>query len=199
MKKPFFLFIFILSFSNTKAQKDEQNTSVGVTLELPLINNASFYHYNTDGTGENDNQTGYLGSGFTFFYKNGLNKFSVGYENPSTSKSLFPPKGGNANMNINLFEATFQHKVLSQVALIGGINYAIYRFHLYTDLPSFPTVDKKDKTIGLTVGAEFVPAKSISVAVTYRPSVYSFNKKAYRSVFSFGLRYDINFWNQKSR
>ncbi len=199
MKKLLFLLTSLLFFSIIYAQKDEQTASVGITIDLPFINNASFYSYNTDGTGEKENHTGYLGSGFAFFYKNSLNKFSVGYENPSTNKSLFPPKGGNQNMNVNIFEATIHHTILSQLALIGGINYATYHYHLYTDLPSFPEVDKKDETLGLSVGAEFVPAKSIAVGVTYRPSVFCFDKKNYRAIFSFGLKYDINFWNKKSR
>ncbi|MEO6893714.1 MAG: hypothetical protein ABI136_01700, partial [Ginsengibacter sp.] len=69
----------------------------------------------------------------------------------------------------------------------------------FTDIPPFPKVDKKDKTLGLTVGAEFVPVNSISVAILYRPSVYFFDKKAYRAILSLGLKYDINFWNKKSR
>ena len=198
MKKLLFLLTSLLFFSISYAQKNEQNTSAGITIDLPLINNASFYSYNIDGTGENKNQTGYLGSGFAFFYKNDLNKFSIGYENPSANKSLFPPKGGNRNMNVNIFEATIHHNILSQVALIGGVNYSIYRYHLYTDIPSFSKVDKKDETVGLTAGAEFVPAQSFSFAVTYRPSLFSFEKKAYRAIFSLGLRYDIDFWKIKN-
>ncbi|MEO7046452.1 MAG: hypothetical protein ABI091_14170 [Ferruginibacter sp.] len=137
-----------------------------------------------------------MGAGFAFFYKENQNKFSLGYENPSLNKSLFPSKGGNANINANIFEATIHHKVLSQVSLIGGLNYATYRFHLYTDIPPFPKVDKKDATIGLTAGAEFLPSESTSVIVTYRPSIFSFDKKSYRAVFSFGIMYDVNFWKK---
>ena len=198
MKKLVFLLTFILSFSIINAQTDDPNTSVGVTIDLPFINNASFYRYNIDGTGEKDNQTGYLGSGIAIFYKNNRNKFSVGYENPSTNKSLYATNGGNPSLSINLFEATIHHKILSQIAFIGGVNYSNYHFLLNTDFPLFSKVDKKDETLGLTVGAEFVPAHSFSFAVTYRPSIYSFNKKSYRSVFSFGLRYDINFWKKES-
>lgn len=198
MRTLFFLPFSFFSFSKISAQTNTQNSSAGVTIDLPIINIASFYSYNTDGTGSNNNKTGYFGSGFSFYYKNGNNKFSLGYENPSTNKSLFPPKGGNQNLNVNIFEATVTHKILSQVTLIGGMNYSIYAYHLYTDMPPFSKVDKKDKTLGLTAGAEFVPANSFSFSFTYRPSIYSFDKNAYRAVFSFGLRYDINFWNKKS-
>ncbi|MEO8822622.1 MAG: hypothetical protein ABI366_03535 [Ginsengibacter sp.] len=199
MRNLLFLFLSLFSFSMINAQTNTENTCAGVTINLPLINNAGFYRYNTDGTGANDNQTGYFGSGFSFYFKNGSNKFSLGYENPSLNKSLFPPKGGNHNLSVNIFEATVTHKVFSGIALIGGINYSNYRYRLFTDIPTFPKVDKKDETLGITTGVEFVPAKSLSVAVTYRPSIFSFDKKTYRAVFSVGLRYDINFWNKKSR
>ena len=137
-----------------------------------------------------------MGAGFALFYKENQNKFSLGYENPSLNKSLFTPKGGNPNINANIFEATIHHKILSQVALIGGLNYAAYRFHLYTDIPPFPKVDKKDATIGLTAGAEFLPSESTSIIVTYRSSIFSFDKKSYRAVFSFGIMYDVNFWKK---
>lgn len=199
MKKLLFFLCFILSFSIIKAQSDQPNTSMGMTIDLPLINNASFYRYDINGNGQTDNQTGYFGAGFAFFYKKNKNKFSIGYQNPSFNKSFAPPKGGASNLHADIFEATFHHKVLSQIALIGGINYVDYRYHLFTDIPPFPKVDKKDKTLGLTVGAEFVPVNSISVAILYRPSVYCFDKKAYRAILSLGLKYDINFWNKKSR
>lgn len=193
------LFFSLFSFSIINAQTNTENTSAGVTIDLPLINNAGFYRYNNDGTGASDNQTGYFGSGFSFYFKNGNNKFSLGYENPSLNKSLFSPKEGDHNLSVNIFEATITHKIFSKIAWIGGINYSNYRYHLFTDIPTFPKVNKKDETLGLTTGVEFVPAESLSVAVTYRPSVFSFDKKAYRAVFSIGLRYDINFWNRKSR
>ena len=196
MKKLVYLLCALFCFSVVNAQKNNSNQSAGITISLPLINNASFYRYSTDGGGQNSNQTGYLGAGFALFYQENKNKFSLGYENPLSDKSLVPPKGGNSNINTKIFEATIQHKVSSQFALIGGLNYATYVFHLYTDIPPFPKVDKSDATIGLTAGAEFLPSKSISVAATYRPSIFSFDKKSYKAVFSFGIMYDINFWKK---
>ncbi len=196
MTKLIYLISALFCFSVVNAQKKNLSRSAGITISLPLINNASFYRYNTDGSGGNSNQGGYLGAGFALFYQENRNKFSLGYENPSLNKSLFTNKGGNANINANIFEATIHHKVLSQVALIGGLNYATYHFQVYTDIPPFPKADKRDATIGLTAGAEFLPSKSISVIVTYRPSVFSLDKKSYRAVFSLGITYDVNFWKK---
>jgi hypothetical protein len=197
MKKLFSLLISLFCFSVINAQTNITRKSAGITISLPLINSASFYKYSIDGGGKNSNQTGYLGAGFAFFYKKGQNKFSLGYENPSFNKSLFALKGGNPNINTDVFEAAIHHKFSSQFALVGGLNYTIYRFHLYTDIPPFPKVDKSDATIGLTAGIEFLPSESVSAIATYRPSVFSFGKKNYRAVFSFGVMYDINFWKNK--
>src|SRR5665213_616635 len=193
MKKLAYLITALFCFSFVNAQKNNLNKSAGITISLPLINNASFYRYNTDGSGENSNQGGYLGAGFALFYQENRNKFSLGYESPLLSN---PEGGGNSYISTNILEATIHHKVLSQVALIGGLNYATYRFQVYTDIPPFPKVDKSDATIGLTAGVEFLPSKSISAIVTYRPSVFSIDKKSYRAVFSFGINYDIKFWKK---
>ncbi|MEO8821859.1 MAG: hypothetical protein ABI267_04290 [Ginsengibacter sp.] len=196
MKKLIYLLSALFCFSVVQAQKSNSNQSAGISISLPLINNASFYKYSTNGEWENSNQTGYLGAGFAFFYKENQNKFSLEYENPSLNKSLFATKGGNPNINVNIFEATIHHNVLSDVALIGGLNCTAYRFHLYTDIPPFPKVDRMDATIGLTAGAEFLASESSSFVITYRPSIFSFDKKSYRAVFSFGIMYDVNFWKK---
>jgi len=196
MKKLVYLLTALFCFSVVNAQKNNLNKSAGITISLPLINNVSFYRYSTDGEGGNGNQGGYLGAGVALFYQENQNKFSLVFESPLMSKSLFLPKGGNSNISTNIFEATIHHKVLSQVALIGGLNYATYRFQVYTDIPPFPKVDKRDETIGFTAGAEFLPSKSTSVIVTYRPSIFCFDKKSYRAIFSLGITYDIKFWKK---
>lgn len=188
------LFCFFIA----SGQTNKQNSSFGVTIELPLINNANFYRYSPNGEGKSDNQTGFLGTGFSLYFQNNENKYSVGYENPSFNESFFAPKGDNSNLNADIFEAIVHHKISSQFAWVGGVNYITYHYHLSTDIPPFAKVDKNDATLGVTVGGEFVPAKSVSVAILYRPSVFCFDKKNYRAIFSFGLRYDINFWKKKS-
>lgn len=188
MKKIVYLLSAIFCFSAANAQKNISNKSAGITISLPLINNACFYKYSTDGSGKNSSQGGFLGAGFALFYKENKNKFSLAYETPLMNKV------GNSDINIYIIEATIHHKLSSQFALVGGLNNTIYHYQLYTDIPPFPKADKRDETIGVAAGAEFLPSESFSVIATYRPAIFSFDKKSYRAVFSLGISYDIKFW-----
>jgi opacity protein-like surface antigen len=187
MRKLLFLLISLFCLSITNAQSTKPNKSAGITISLPLINQTSFYDYSAE---KLTNQSGYLGGGMALFYKKNQNKFTIGYEHPSISKR------GSSNINTNIFEAIIHHKIFEQVAISAGLNYTIYKFHVSRDFPSLIKIDKSDATIGLTAGAEFLPSKSTSVVVTYRPSMFSFDKKSYRAVLSFAFRSDLNFWGK---
>ncbi len=191
MTKLFFVLFSLICFSTINAQTTGLNKSAGITLSLPLINQCSFYNYSD---AAKSNQAGYLGGGFFLFYKRNKNKIAIGYEHPSMNKSLVPPKGGYSNIETNIFETTIHHKFREQFGAFAGLNYTVYHFHSWNDIPPFPQVDKWDRTLGLTAGAEFLPSNSTSVVISYRPSLFSFDKKSYRAIFSFALRYDINFW-----
>lgn len=185
MRNLLFLLITLFCFSIINAQSTKPTESAGITISLPLINQASFYDYSAE---KLTNQYGSLGAGMGLFYKKNQNKFTIGYEHPSLSER------GHSTINTNIFEAIIHHQIFEQVAAIAGLHYTVYKFHLSTDYPPFTKIDKSDATIGLTAGAEFLPSKSTSFVVIYRPSLLSFDKKSYRAVFSFGFKYDINFW-----
>ena len=188
--------IFISSVSNAQSSTeipDQHVTSVGVSIELPFLSNGISYDYSDN---KEHSQTGYLGGGICLFYRKNKNKFFVNYEHPSLKKNLFPPKGGSADFNTNIAEFTIHHTLHRSFALIGGINYATYRFHSYNDVQPIREIDKSDATVGLTTGAEYLPAQATAIGFTYRPSLISFGSKSYRHILSLFFRYDINFWKK---
>lgn len=191
-------FIFILIFFycvNTMAQSADYRQSAGLTIGIPMINRVHFYDYRDE---ENKNQTGAFGIGFSLFYKKAKNKFSLGFESP-LFQSFIPPKGGYSSISCNLFEGIFHHKISKQIALLAGLNYAVYQYHSYVDIPRIPDIDKKDAFIGLTTGAEFIATKTTSFLLIYRPSLISFDNKRYRHNISLDCRFNINFWKRKEK
>lgn len=195
MRQILFLTIALFIFTEINAQSSKSITSAGMTIDLPVINNGSFYDYESHKT---SNESGYLGAGVSLFYRNQKNEFTIGLEHPLIKKSLFPPKGGYSDAQCDIFETTVRHKISGNVAIIGGLNYSIYRFHAYTDIPGIPDIDKKDETIGLTTGAEVLMSKNTSLSLTYRPSLFAFEQKSYRHILSLGFRFHINFWKKQN-
>lgn len=193
MKHTILFITAIFFYSILNGQTRISNTSAGMTIALPLISNGSFYDYSNQ---KNNKSTGFLGIGFSLFYKKNQNKFSLSYEQPIIKFILSSPKGGYSSISTNLFEATIHHHLFDRVNAIAGLNYTNYHFHTYTDLPGVSDIDKKDAAMGLTLGVEILETKSASVIVTYRPSLYSFDNKDYRYIISLGIRFDINFWKK---
>jgi len=194
MKHFLFFALIFFNFLNINAQPKNYKQSAGMAIAVPVINNAHFYDYRNN---KSENQTGYFGIGTSLFYKKNKNEFSIGIESLILQAFIFPPKGGYSGINCTLFEALIHHKVSSQVTLIGGLNYAIYQFHSYIDVPLFNDIKKTDATIGLTTGAEFIATKTTSFLLIYRPALVSFDNKNYRHTISLECRFTINFWKKK--
>ena len=193
--RPFlFLFLAIFSQTLTKAQIVSNQSSAGITVVLPLINNGISYDYSARKT---SGQNGYLGGGVSIFYKKDRNEFSLGYEHPGLKMELFPPKGGYSHFSADLFEISVQHLINNNIILLSGVNYTKYHFYSWSDLPPFPKVQENDRTIGLTVGAGVALSKAASILVSYRPALFSFDKKSYHQVLSLALQVHINFWKKR--
>lgn len=158
-----------------------------------MISRARYYAYRVR---KSTGSTGFLGIGVSLFYKNGQNRFTIGFEAPSTQKFLFPPKGGYSGVSTDIFETTIHHNLSNTIAIIGGLNYSIYHFHSYSDLPGIPDIKENDATFGLTIGAQFLMTKTSSFIYTYRPALYSASNKSYKQIISLGWAFNINFWNR---
>lgn len=193
MKRLLF-FLAFFSYSITNAQSTNYKESAGMAISVPIINEGHFLNYRSN---KNEHQIGYFGIGASLFYKNGRNEFSIGFESPLLQKNLFPRKGGYTGINCNLFEALIHHKMGTQFAIVGGLNYAVYQFHSYVDMPDYSDIDKTDATIGLTGGAEFIATKTTSFLLIYRPALFSFDNKNYWHTISLDCRFNINFWKGK--
>lgn len=192
--RPFLvLLLAVFSHAVTKSQIVRRNSSAGIALVLPLINNGISYDYSVRKTSD---QSGYLGGGISLFYRKNKNEFSLGYEHPGLKMELVPPKGGYSHFSADLFELTVQHLFSKNVFILGGINYTKYHFYSSPDIPPFPKIQENDRTIGLTTGAGIEISKITTLLVAYRPALFSFDKKSYHQVLSLALRFHINFWKK---
>jgi len=188
------LFLSSFIFVNTNAQKTLAKSSAGINLTLPVISNGRSYDYYQK---ESFHKTGYWGAGISVFYRKEKNEFALGIVHPSLKKYFFPEKGGNEDLWTDIFEATITHKVSNLFAVIGGINYSLYHYSLYFDMPQFKDIIKRDETMGLTAGAAFLFSRHVSLNATYRPALVSFDQKSYRQILSCALKVQLNFWNKK--
>ena len=72
---------------------------------------------------------------------------------------------------------------------------AKYHYNITSDA-SLLNIDKTDYTLGLTTGLEYMFSKTFSIAMFYRPALYSFDIKSYKRTLSLDARFDIRFWNK---
>ncbi len=184
MRKLLFTLVIVLSFFTSNGQKAKLEKSAGVTLSLPLVTQCTFYNYNDN---KQDKTASNLGAGFGLFYRKNRNKFSLAYENPIVDSKV--SVGGGFDLMTHLFELTMLHNFHRLFAVVAGLNYTIYKFHSKADYPPFSEINKNDPTIGLTTGIEFFPIPNASIALSYRPSLFSSDKKSYRTNLFYRLAF----------
>ena len=191
------IFICFLVSYISSAQSFKTNKSVGVTLSLPIINGYSYY-----GFSETETKEGLFGIGASVFYKH--NRFKYSINGAMTTVITFTHEASDASkdINVNLIEGLVHYSLHDQFNLIGGINFSNYQFSgSYFNMDSTGLIDysikRNDRTMGLTIGAELIFTPHLTVAAFYRPSLYCFDKKSFKQMFSLDFRFDINLWRRK--
>lgn len=176
-------------------QKKTFEKSVGITISLPWINNYSYYDYENYGPNKIRSVAGLLGIGGSLFYKKGKNKYSL--NGGLTSVFLFSfPKGDGSTITAQFLEAIVHHNYYKKLNCIAGLNFTNYTYSLSSDAPGVHGFTNNDATIGLTLGQEYQFSRTFSLALFYRPAIFSFETKSYRHILSLDARFNINFWKK---
>ena len=188
--KQFIILLVLLFFSyNIFAQYSKQNTSVGMTISLPLLNNFRYYDYSNKASAI---AWGGLGIGGSIFYKHDKIKYSLNFIAATTYDLSYYDHYDFRVVNI---EALIYYSLYKKLNLIGGLNRANY---FYTTVGYIPyNYNFEDKTVGITTGLEYMFSKTFSIAAYYRPALYSDGIKSYKRNLSLDARFDIRFWNKK--
>jgi len=188
MKHYIVVLLLFISY-NISAQYSKQNRSVGMTISLPLLNNYRFYDY---GNYASTNAWGGLSIGCALFYKHDKIKYSLNFVAATTYDLYFYDPYGFSYVNT---EAIVHYTFIRKLNIIGGVNMAKYHYNSSSDLTPIG-IDKTDYTFGLTSGLEYMFSKTFSIAMFYRPALYSFGIKSYKRTLSLDTRFDIRFWNK---
>ncbi|MEI6184094.1 MAG: outer membrane beta-barrel protein [Bacteroidota bacterium] len=184
------IIICFLVSTVSSAQSFTKNESFGVTLSLPFINRYTYFGFETENT------QGVLGIGSSVYYKHNKFKYSL---NGALTRA-FQSFRDNENINVNLIEGLVHYNVYNKFNIIGGLNFSDYKFSSSPDFYDSLTPSKykkEDRTLGLTIGAEIVCTNHFSIVAFYRPSIYCFDKKSFKQMFSLDFRFDINLWRRK--
>ena len=175
-----------------QGQKDSSG-SFGLTISLPWTNNYVFYdHYSSQDT----STSGFMGIGGAFFYKHGNKKLSLNFGITSDLPAPIGPidfakEGTRKSIEAFLLDLIYHQTVHRRLAILGGVNFVDYRFKLTSYVDTIPTFTKDDKTIGITIGPEYLSKKSFSLALMYRPALVSFSRKQYRHILSLDVRFNF--------
>ena len=200
MYKYLTLFIGVLMSISSFSQSLEKYESFGVTISLPMLNRYTFYKYQEERT---TSKTGIIGAGASIFYKHNRYKYSINYASTiDFNFNSFKVGGYNDNIGTEFIEANIHYSVIDKINIIGGVNFSTYQYSggilSDTSIPYYYTpVNKFDKTIGLTLGAEIAFTNHFSIVAFYRPSLYCFDKKSFKQMISLDFRFDVNLWRKK--
>ena len=194
------IIICFLVSTISSAQSFTKNESVGLTLSLPFVNRYTFYEYSEN---RSTSKTGIIGAGSSIFYKHNRIKYSLNWANSiDINFNSFAKGDGSDNIEVNLLEGLVHYCVYKKLNFIGGINYS--KYHYTADYSMLDTlglysnaINKNDRSIGLTLGTEIACTNHISIVAFYRPSLYCFDKKSFKQMFSLDFRFDINLWKMK--
>ena len=198
--RQFLLLSIILTFPLLSKSQDnsKQTRSIGVTASLPWVNNYTYYDYDLR---KSLSKSGFIGLGASGFYKTGKNKLSL---NVGFTGDLPVPMGpfdyGHEGTRTNIlcafFEGLYHRNLIAKWGIIAGLNYVKYRFVFTSYVDTLPSYSTFDKTIGLTIGSEYRFSRVFSVALLYRPTIFSLDLKQYRHLISLDARFDINVWRR---
>ncbi|MEP7318284.1 MAG: hypothetical protein ABI921_06075 [Panacibacter sp.] len=171
-----------------------QNTTtlpkaIGITASLPWVNSYSYYDYDSK---KSSAKSGFIGLGASAFYKTGKNKLSLNFGFTGDLPVPIGPfdqanEGTRTNIFSTFWEGLYHRNLFYKVNLITGLNYVNYHFNFTSFVDSLPSFSKFDKSIGFTIGSEFRFSKNSAVALFYRPTIISLNKKQYRHLISLDL------------
>lgn len=191
----FLIFSFIIPLASM-SQDEKQFKAIGVTASLPWVNSYSYKDYQLQNT---SSRSGFAGLGASVYYKSGKNKFSLNY---GFTGSLPAPigavdygkEGTRTNIVSNFLEGIIHKNVAEKLNIIAGANYVKYRFDFISYVDTMPSYSISDKTLGLTIGAEYRFNRIFAIAIFYRPTIVSLDNKKYRHLISLDARFDINLW-----
>ena len=195
-----FLILFGLTLPMLSASQDKstQQKAGGFTASFPWINNYSYYDYDLK---KPASKSGFVGLGAGVYFKKNNYKFSV---NTGITGDLPVPIGafdyGKEGTRTNIFshywEVGFHRNLAGRINIIAGFNHIKYRFRFTSYIDSLPSYSVTDRTIGLTFGGEWLARKHSSIALVYRPTIFSLGNKQYRHLVSIDCRFDINIWTR---
>lgn len=191
---------FVLTIPFLSKSQDAQGLprAVGVTLSLPWINSYSYYDYDLQ---QSSSKSGFVGLGASAFYKTAKSKLSLNFgftgDLPVPLGAFdYGKEGTRTNILSSFWEGLYHRNLFGRVNLVGGLNYVKYRFNFTSYVDTLPSYSTFDKTIGLTVGSEYRFSKNSSIALLYRPTIISLDRKGYRHLISLDARFDINLWRR---
>jgi hypothetical protein len=162
---------------------------IGLSISLPLISYGSYFDYSLS---NQQTSLGFLGIGvgLTCANTNSKNKYSINYELPFLRLITPGDKGGGTIVSVGVFETLISHKIHSNLAIVGGVNFGKYHYSLTTDLYNVQDINETYSTIGLTGGLEYRPSKVISTTLLYRPAIYS-EIKTFSSFLSLSVHINL--------
>ena len=162
---------------------------IGLSISLPLISYGSYFDYSLS---NQQTSLGFLGIGFglTWANTNSKNKYSINYELPFLRLITPGDKGGGTIVSVGVFETLISHKIYSNLAIVGGVNFGKYRNSSTTDEFNLQDINETYSTIGLTGGLEYRPSKVISTTLLYRPAIYS-EIKTFSSFLSLSVHINL--------
>jgi hypothetical protein len=200
MRHPILLnLILILPLPGIGQDNFTKKASAGLTISCPWINNYSFYDYDLK---KSSSKSGFTGLGASIFYKTGKNKISLNFgftgDLPAPVGAFdYGHEGTRTNIGSIIMEVLYHQKVYHKLNIIAGLNAVNYRFNFTSYVDSIPSYIKRNKTIGLTIGTEYLFSRNFALSLFYRPALVMPGTKQYRHVISLDARFDINIWRRK--
>ncbi len=195
-----FLLIFLTIPIFARSQnRQEPLKSIGLTASLPWINNYCYYNYDQK---KSALVTGFTGLGAAVFYNAGKNKISlnIGFTGdlPAPMGAFdYGKQGTRTNIGSAFGEMIYQRNLIGRISVIAGLNYVQYRFSFTSYVNNLPSYSTLDGTWGMTMGSAYRFTKIFSLALLYRPTLISPDKKQYRHLISLDARFDITLWRQR--
>ncbi len=188
MKKLTLIISFLFLATGVNYGQATKN-QIGLSISLPLISYGSYFDYRLS---NQQTSLGFLGIGvgLTCAKTNSKNKYSINYELPFIKMISIGNKGGSELVSVGVFETLISHKIHSNIAIVGGINYGKYHYSSTTDLLNVQDINESYSTIGLTGGVEYRPSKVISTSLLYRPTIYS-EVKTFSSFLSLSVHINL--------
>jgi hypothetical protein len=189
MKKKLTLIIFILFLVVEVINAQASKHIIRLSISYPLISYGSYFDYRQS---IQQTSTGFLGIGvgLTCANTNSTNKYSISYELPFIRLITPGNKGGGTVVSVGVIETLISHKINSNLAIVGGVNFSKYHYSSTTVLMNVQNISEAYSTIGLTGGLEFRPSKVFSTSLLYRPAIYS-EKNIFSSYLSLSVHVNL--------